>query len=574
MNPSFEYINRVKSGEIRVNKQINLTIQRTLNDLEQSKNEQYPYYFDEAQATKVIKFIECLPSPDDSSKTMKLANFQKFILSELFGWRKKSDGSRRFSECFISIARKSGKSMLFAYIAITYLLMEKIPANGRQIILTSNTREVAHLSFDIARNALINVGSISPAIRNRLTINKETIEDKRTQSIMKVTSATDEHLNGLKSDLALMDEGATQGNFKEMYGVLKSGQNGASSKNSLLAMISTSGFNLQSDYKKFYDIYTESMRDNTAPENTFIAVWELDSIEQAMNDDDLILANPLLENKEIASVILPKLAQDRENGIKLNTLNNFYVKSCNMWFQNRSNSYIDDDILTKNMIDKPNLNGLNCVIGLDLSVKRDITGISIVSLLPDAKLFVDSYGFVGNGATEGGITQKEKADKIPYQSLERAGMLSITTDKNGIIQYDEVIQFIKNYIADNHLNPLAVCYDPFNASIIEGKMEEIAPAVKIRQRNIEMSEAIKNLNQWTREGRVQFSKNELFRIGNRNVQIVENDSGLVYGSKKRNGNKIDNIFATWDAMTFITNENLMDPDRVIFDDDYYSNYDF
>jgi phage terminase large subunit-like protein len=98
--------------------------------------------------------------------------------------------------------------------------------------------------------------------------------------------------------------------------------------------------------------------------------------------------------------------------------------------------------------------------------------------------------------------------------------------------------------------------------------------VQIKQRNLEMSEGIKTFKEEVRNGKVKLSNKNLLKIANHNLVITENDSGLVYMKKNRYGNKIDPMFATMDAFVFINNERLLDPDRVVFDDAYYSNYSF
>jgi phage terminase large subunit-like protein len=167
-----------------------------------------------------------------------------------------------------------------------------------------------------------------------------------------------------------------------------------------------------------------------------------------------------------------------------------------------------------------------------------------------------------------------KRDNINYEALERAGECSISTLSTGSIDYNEVLEFIQKLVKDNNFNVLAICYDIYNSDFLTPKLELIAPIVQIKQRNLEMSEGIKTFKEEVRNGKVKLSNKNLLKIANHNLVITENDSGLVYMKKNRYGNKIDPMFATMDAFVFINNERLLDPDRVVFDDAYYSNYSF
>jgi len=95
-----EYAQAIQDKKIVACKKIKLAIKRDKSDLKRAKGDDFPYYFNEEQAQKAINFIEILPTT--SGESLKLELFQKWLISELFGWRKKSDETRRYSEAFIS----------------------------------------------------------------------------------------------------------------------------------------------------------------------------------------------------------------------------------------------------------------------------------------------------------------------------------------------------------------------------------------------------------------------------------------------------------------------------------------
>src|SRR5574337_852791 len=96
-----KYIKDVLSGKLLASNKIKLACERHENDL---KKVDFPYYFDEGEADKAIKFMELLPSTD--GKPIQVLGFQKFIIGSLYGWREKETKNRRFNRAFISLAAK------------------------------------------------------------------------------------------------------------------------------------------------------------------------------------------------------------------------------------------------------------------------------------------------------------------------------------------------------------------------------------------------------------------------------------------------------------------------------------
>jgi phage terminase large subunit-like protein len=96
VNYATEYTDKVLSGEIVACKKIKQAARRYRRDLKASKRKKnpWPYYFDEDFANKAIEFIELMPARDGSP--LKLELFQKYLVSELFGWRDKATGNRRY----------------------------------------------------------------------------------------------------------------------------------------------------------------------------------------------------------------------------------------------------------------------------------------------------------------------------------------------------------------------------------------------------------------------------------------------------------------------------------------------
>ena len=68
-----------------------------------------------------------------------------------------------------------------------------------------------------------------------------------------------------------------------------------------------------------------------------------------------------------------------------------------------------------------------------------------------------SHSFVG---TKGGLQAKIDRDIIDYREMERNGYCTITNLQSGIINSNQVLDYIERYILDNNLDVEAICYDP------------------------------------------------------------------------------------------------------------------
>jgi len=104
-----KYADDVLSGKVVAGKLVRLACKRHLDDLAKVD---WPYVFDAWCGNDVCDFIEKLPHVEGEWKTptIFLEPPQVFILVVIFGWRRRSDGGRRFSTVHIEMARKAGKA--------------------------------------------------------------------------------------------------------------------------------------------------------------------------------------------------------------------------------------------------------------------------------------------------------------------------------------------------------------------------------------------------------------------------------------------------------------------------------
>jgi len=99
---------------------------------------------------RIIKFIEKLiiPSGKGEGKPFKLRHFQKKFIADVYG-RTDKVGNRQVRRAILSMARKNGKSVLIAALALVHLIGPEAVTNG-EIYSAANDREQAALIFKYA----------------------------------------------------------------------------------------------------------------------------------------------------------------------------------------------------------------------------------------------------------------------------------------------------------------------------------------------------------------------------------------------------------------------------------------
>ena len=109
-----KYAQKVARGEIIAGKYIILECCRFLNDLNRIEDEDFEWDFDITTYQIIMGFQSFFKFADgiNAGKEMRLAEFQEWILGNLFCWVHKEERYVRFSRAYIQVSRKQGKSFI------------------------------------------------------------------------------------------------------------------------------------------------------------------------------------------------------------------------------------------------------------------------------------------------------------------------------------------------------------------------------------------------------------------------------------------------------------------------------
>ncbi len=566
-DPVLDYCNKVLSGKIIANEKIKLACKRELSDRERINNDDdFNYYFDNKQALKAIKFMSLIPKTDGTK--LEMALFQKWLIGSLYGWREKDTGNRRYNKAFISMARKNSKTYVASCIAIASLLLEDKPAKNRQVLFVSNALKQAKIGYEMVSSELRQVVKMSPALRKTLDIKKKQISKIDDDSFIIPVAGKAETLDGFNPTTAIIDE-YHQASNHAIYNVLKSGM--GQQKNGLLCVISTSGFNLKGAMFEDYQVMADILNGKQSNDRQFIGVWELDDREEVNDPACWIKANPLFEVPAVKQLMIENLSNDVATARQQNDLVPVLVKQFNMWYQSNSDSFISHDEWAGTIVDKSNIHGQKVVFGIDLSKSNDLTSVSWIIPQDDGTYYCDSHSWV---ATKYGLLEKMKADNINYKALATAGECDITDLESGVIDYQNIFDFIKRMVDENDLKVEAITYDPWSFSYLLGQFEkEDWPLVETAQNNRTLSFPTKQFKEYLLNKQITHPNNHLLSIAVSNSVLIYDSTGNCRINKMKNNEKIDPLAALMNAWVYTSNELIGGTDNEA-DNEFYQSDEF
>lgn len=494
-------------------------------------------------AQNPIDFIEILPDVK-TGKPYPLAEFQKFILASLYGWRRKSNNSiRRFRKAMISLARKNGKTILVAGILLYEFLFGRNPSMSRQLFCTANDKTQAKIAFEMARKQLDALRAQDEDVRKATKRVREELRNLKDESYIRPLSRDTGAVDGFEPYVGVLDEFAAS-KTNEMIELLESGQ--GQLDNPLILIISTAGLDLNVPMHTIEYPYIEKILNEEVEDDGYFAfIAEQDNEEEIADEANWIKSNPILEVPALYDKIMNYLRKRRKVSLETGTVNEVLVKNFNMWRQSSETSYMDKQSWANAKIDKPDTRKRRVWLGVDVGRSSDLFSISPMIMMDDY-WYADSFSFV---ATKYGLIAKEKRDGVSYTNLERIGECEITTLESGVIDDERVLEKIEEMVYGNDWELQGIYFDPYQfgslLTMIEKRHPEW-PLVQIPQTTMVLNMPTKQFRDDVRQGKIKHSGNQLLTMAINNAYTRVDNNGMRI-DKNKNSNKIDPLDALLDA---------------------------
>ena len=294
-------------------------------------------------------------------------------------------------------------------------------------------------------------------------------------------------------------------------------------------------------------------KDGVRDGDTYLGlIWSQDSLDETFKPETWIKSNPLLGLKNQRKVLMQGLQDKRDSDMLAGTVDDFQNKNLNLWLQEATNSYLKLSDIEKAIIPSFDIRGRDVYIGFDYSMFSDNTAIAFVYPYQDGdgkqKWHIEQHSFIP-WEKAGSIQAKEKQDGIDYRELSKKGFCTITSHPQGLINDEQVYNWLLNYVEDNHLQVIFFGYDAWGATnaIKQMDINTDFPLEAIRQRTSELKDPTKFLQKLFVEGNCTRLDDKIMEKALINAEIYEDKIGIQVDKAKATL-KIDVVDAIIDAL--------------------------
>jgi phage terminase large subunit-like protein len=364
-----DYISYALAPDTIISKYSRLAVERHVRDMDRQRSAAFPYYFDPDEAQVVIDFVEDLRHYQGkwAGQPVTLEPWQVFIIGSVYGWRRVSDGGRRFRKTFVFVARKNGKTLLASALQLYDLLTEP----GAEIYSIATDTAQAKKSFDNVVNFIKKNDELSGLLSIYESKNGAVVFEE-TASKLRPLSSKWAAMDGYFPQFVLADETSSHRDSR-LIGVMESGMDART--NPLMFQITTAQHNLDNPGRWDWERSRKILDGKFYDETYFTILYELDDADDWTNPENYIKANPNLG----VSVQLEKLQDALTEAIQQPTSEaEFKTKRLNIWLKNSiQTGWITEETWkkVKQPLDHPA--DAQAVGALDLSKRHDWTAFTV-----------------------------------------------------------------------------------------------------------------------------------------------------------------------------------------------------
>jgi len=539
--PYYQYAIGVSKGKIPAGEFVKQACKRFLNDLKRED-----LVFKPRKVDTVRKFARIFKHSTGAfrGKSFEFTPWQQFLVANIYGFYH-LDGTRRFTEVYLQIARKAGKTSLAAILGLFGLVGEG--EGEAQVICAANSREQAKILLASAQSYVKTVDTK----QNWLPCYRNEIKFPTTNSILKVVSADSSKLDGLNCSTFIIDE-LHEAKDSKMFDVLRSSQ--GMRDNPLAICITTAGFNVGGYCYDKRRRCLETLSGAVKDDSLFALIYEPDEGDDWRKEKVWYKAQPNLNETVKLSYMREQIQNAVNNpsdevGVKTKLLN-LWCSSSETWIPEEYILNCTQDI---NVDDFKGADTL-CYVGVDLASVSDLTAVAYV--IPfEGKFHIKMKYYLPEAAL---LT---KADKEQYKLWKRQGYL--TTTPGNVTDYDYVTNDLMKFNDIVEIN--SVAYDPYNST--QWAIDAIEKGLPVQG----YGQNIANFNRPTRElerlilsNKIVIDNSPITRFCFRNVVLkpdhngnVKPDKGGAYSGAKSSG-KIDGVIAILEALGYYLENPLYD----------------
>ena len=531
-----QYALDVQSGKITANRYIKQATKRYLDWFERPDMEFRPLAVD-----RVVNFISKLKhfKGEHAGKPFKLLDFQRFIISNMFGfyWKDeegKPKNRRVVQYVWFEVGRKNGKTALAAAILL-YMMIADCEQSADCFFL-ANSHKQALLAYEYAHKF---TGGLDP--KNKFFQRfRDSIKFPMTNSQISCLAADYKRIDGLNVFAGLIDEFHEAQNEK-LYANIVSGMQGR--RNPMAIIITSAGFDMNgvayTKRKEMIEILSGKVQDDSQ----LVFIYCLDEGDDYKDPKTWIKANPSLNQ-----TLYPDKLQIEVNRAQSPTVEPF-VKCKNFGFWGLSDYektwLTHDEILNITCdisLDQFDPDNTIVWLGVDLASTSDLTALSMM-VVEDGIYYFKTWNFLPE------LSLQQNMNQELYQKASRRGDLIVTN--GNVCDYDEVTKVILQ-IAERYTVG-GIFFDSYNSTqwAIDATAKGL-PLVPFSQALWSFNRPTKEFERLVKMGNCRIDNNILTRFCFDNVELKfdhnENCKPVKKGGAKGGAAKIDSTISMLSAL--------------------------
>lgn len=485
---------------------------------------------------RVVQFVEryCRHHKGEwAGKPLILEEWQRWLLRTIFGWYR-ADGTRRYRTAYVELARKNGKSELASAVALYLLLADGEP--GAEVFSSATKLDQAKIVWATAKEMVARSPALKRHIKTFTAPSRLLVE--RTASEFKPLGSDSSTLDGLNPHGSVVDELHAHAN-RGVWDVLASAM--GARRQPLTFAITTAGQLDETTVGWEQHEYATKVLSGVFVDDSFFAfIAAADEGCDYFSDAAWEMASPNIDVSVKRDYLRERAAAARakpgELGEYLTKHLNVWASARNAWLNMESWTACEPEPVTREEHES-RLAGLECVAGLDLSSKLDLTALVAEFRTPRGHELVCRFWL-----PEARVEELERRGQKHYRTWVDAGWL--TTTPGNVVDYEFIRAEIGRFASSFLLREVA--FDPWNSTDLVNRLQSDGIlCVECRQGHRTLSEPSKSFEASVVERRLRHGNNPVLRWCASNVSVETDANGNIRPVKPAmaTGRRIDGVVA-------------------------------
>lgn len=538
-NPIIEYFNWINSNRKKVCKKT-YKVYKELARIIYDPDSEWEYDF--KKGNHALEFIEnyCKHSKGSmGGKPFILELWEKALVAATFGIVHKIDGTRKYQEVMLIVARKNGKSTLAAAIGLYLQIADGEP--GSEVYACATKKDQAKIIWLEAKRMV----KKSPVLLKRIKPLVGELTSDYNDSFFKPLGRDSDGLDGLNVQGALLDE-IHAWTDQNLYDVIVDGT--TAREQPLVFITTTAGTIRESVYDLKYDEAERVINgfDDTNGyhnERFLPVIYELDNRKEWTEAENWYKPNPGLGTIKKIDQLENKVNKAKADS-KL--VRNLLCKDFNIRETSSEAWLTFEELNNPTTYDLSLLKPRYGIGGADLSSTTDLTCGTVIFMVPgDNTIYVKQMYFLPENLLE----QRVAEDKIPYDIWRDQGYLR--TVEGNKVHYKHVTEWFLEMQNECDIYIPWTGYDSWSAEYWVEEMknyfgkDSMEPVIQGKKT---LSGPMKNMGADLASKRINYNNNPILKWCLSNTAI-ETDKNLNIQPCKTNNQRrrIDGTASLLDA---------------------------